>query len=236
MTPFQSVGFLLLQLHIDPDFAKALGFERPILHGLCTMGVAACALEREFSDGAALQLASLKVCCPLSPINLPYNARRHTISQLGFGKGNGGKSLQSHWQHTMPESQDSYALGGARSPPRHTMRLFSGRCGTLPCQSDTCDDNLAAPEHVGALCGACVPGGDAAHRGLESGRRKCWRRRRRRRQDTLPRDHGRARSGGADACSVAVATAAGFFQTVMAVMPVGTHPGVVTQCCGCAHC
>ncbi len=37
-------------LHIDPDIAKAAGFERPILHGLCTFGVVCHALMRALCD------------------------------------------------------------------------------------------------------------------------------------------------------------------------------------------
>lgn len=38
-------------LHSDPDFAAAAGFPRPILHGLCTYGIACKAIVDEFLDG-----------------------------------------------------------------------------------------------------------------------------------------------------------------------------------------
>lgn len=40
-------------VHIDPATARAAGFERPILHGLCIFGIAARAV--------------LQVCCPGEP-------------------------------------------------------------------------------------------------------------------------------------------------------------------------
>ncbi len=37
-------------LHSDPGFAKAAGFDRPILHGLCTYGIGAKAIVDHFLD------------------------------------------------------------------------------------------------------------------------------------------------------------------------------------------
>ena len=46
-------------LHVDPDAARAAGFERPILHGLCTYGAVGYLLTRAFCDGDASRLVSL---------------------------------------------------------------------------------------------------------------------------------------------------------------------------------
>jgi acyl dehydratase len=46
-------------LHSDPGFAALAGFDRPILHGLCTYGFSGRALLRELCDGDPARLASL---------------------------------------------------------------------------------------------------------------------------------------------------------------------------------
>ena len=45
-------------LHIDPDFAKKGGFDRPILHGLCTYGYAGRAIVHSLCAGDPARLKS----------------------------------------------------------------------------------------------------------------------------------------------------------------------------------
>jgi len=48
-------------LHIDPDVAKAAGFPQPILHGLCTYGVAGRAILAALCDNEPARLKRLDV-------------------------------------------------------------------------------------------------------------------------------------------------------------------------------
>lgn len=48
-------------LHADPEVARGAGFERPILHGLCTMGIACHAIIRSALDYEAYRLRSMAV-------------------------------------------------------------------------------------------------------------------------------------------------------------------------------
>lgn len=48
-------------LHIDPEFARQVGFERPILHGLCTYGVACRAVMQACCGNDPERIKSLDV-------------------------------------------------------------------------------------------------------------------------------------------------------------------------------
>jgi acyl dehydratase len=56
-------------LHADPAVAAAAGFPRPILHGLCTLGVVTHALVRALADyrASALRALELRFSAPVFP-------------------------------------------------------------------------------------------------------------------------------------------------------------------------
>lgn len=56
-------------LHVDPRVARDAGFDRPILHGLCTLGVAAHAILRTFLDYRPERLVGLsgRFSAPMLP-------------------------------------------------------------------------------------------------------------------------------------------------------------------------
>ncbi len=56
-------------LHADPEFARRAGFERPILHGLCTYGIAARAVLAAYceNDVARLQALFARFSRPVFP-------------------------------------------------------------------------------------------------------------------------------------------------------------------------
>lgn len=56
-------------LHIDPDFARQVGFERPILHGLCTYGIACRAVMKAWCDDdpSAVRSFDVRFAAPFYP-------------------------------------------------------------------------------------------------------------------------------------------------------------------------
>ncbi|MEM6460895.1 MAG: MaoC/PaaZ C-terminal domain-containing protein [Pseudomonadota bacterium] len=56
-------------LHADPSIAKKAGFERPILHGLCSMGIAAWSIPMALRNGdfQALRHLELRFSAPVYP-------------------------------------------------------------------------------------------------------------------------------------------------------------------------
>jgi len=47
-------------LHIDPDMAQMSGFKEPILHGLCSLGITAHAVLKQFGENTAAKFKAIK--------------------------------------------------------------------------------------------------------------------------------------------------------------------------------
>ena len=63
-------------LHIDLDFAQIGGFHKPILHGLCTFGIACKHVLQAFADGDPAALHTIKVCHKGHAVSLTPRANR----------------------------------------------------------------------------------------------------------------------------------------------------------------
>ena len=76
-------------LHCDPDVAAKAGFARPILHGLCTYGMAVHAVLRQACgyDGARLRRMAVRFSSPVFP--------GETIRFQIWNAGNGGLHLRA---------------------------------------------------------------------------------------------------------------------------------------------
>lgn len=73
-------------LHVDPEAARAAGFERPILHGLCTFGIAGTALLFHGCDHDASRLRTMRArfTAPVFPGETLRTEIWRDGPQLGF--------------------------------------------------------------------------------------------------------------------------------------------------------
>jgi acyl dehydratase len=68
-------------LHVDPDFARAAGFDRPLLHGRCTFAIAGHAILRTLCDYDPTSLRSLS--CRFSGVVFPGETVRTQMWKEG---------------------------------------------------------------------------------------------------------------------------------------------------------
>lgn len=71
-------------LHADPDIARSAGFSQPILHGLASFGMAACAVIKCFCNGEPARLRSISV--RFSAPVLPGETLRMHMWRSGTGR------------------------------------------------------------------------------------------------------------------------------------------------------
>jgi acyl dehydratase len=71
-------------LHVDPEFARASGFEKPIMHGLCTFGFACRALLQTLIPGEPER--TRRMACRCTRPLYPGEPIRTLIWNTGEGK------------------------------------------------------------------------------------------------------------------------------------------------------
>jgi acyl dehydratase len=86
-------------LHIDADFARRAGFDRPILHGLCTFGFATRAVIAHACGGdpARLRRIAMRFAAPVFPgETLTVSGRRDDSGEIAFEACTEGALVLSH--------------------------------------------------------------------------------------------------------------------------------------------
>ncbi len=73
----------IFPLHVDPDFAKTAGFEKPIMHGLCTHGFACRALMQSLTPGKPELVR--RMACRFSHALYPGDPIKTLIWKTGDG-------------------------------------------------------------------------------------------------------------------------------------------------------
>jgi NAD(P)-dependent dehydrogenase (short-subunit alcohol dehydrogenase family)/acyl dehydratase len=74
----------VFQLHVDPEFARMVGFEKPIMHGLCTHGFACRALMASLTPGRPELVRRL--ACRFTKTLYPGDPIRTVIWKVAEGK------------------------------------------------------------------------------------------------------------------------------------------------------
>ena len=129
-------------IHVDPVAARKAGFERPILHGLCTYGVVGYLLTRSVCghDPARLRSLGARFSAPVYP--------GETIRIEGC-RSDGAV----HFQATVPERQ-----AGRPEPGLRAHRLSAAGCASLRVASDRYGSvpSLLSPALAGAQSGVAM--------------------------------------------------------------------------------
>lgn len=93
-------------LHVDPAVAAAMGFDRPILHGLATYGLLALAITRDLLDGDPTRLTGIEA--RFAGIVLPGDTLRTSVWRDGdrlllhtANLDRGGATVLSHASATV---------------------------------------------------------------------------------------------------------------------------------------